>query len=82
MSMVETPLKLITGLWERYRTSGNASMPSSEKYFKGRVRIDEPIILQAGDEIFVLKNNANRGRDAPAYFLKVKKASNPQNDSN
>ena len=73
MSKVDKPLKLITGLWERFRSSGNASSPTSEKYFKGRIRIDEPITLEAGDEVFVLRNNANRGRDQPAYFLKVKK---------
>ena len=64
----------ITGLWERTSRSMRDARGSPEKHLYGKLRIEEDITLQPGDEIYVFPSRERRRTaGAAAFYLKVKR---------
>jgi len=60
---------VITGLWRRRKNNG------SEEYFYGKPKLDAPLTLNPGDEIYVFKTSARNAKGGdPQMYLKVKRA--------
>ena len=67
--------EVITGFWKR-RSASRSSGSNREEYFYGKPKIEEPIVINPGDELYMFSTTAsNAGRGAPQMFLKVKRAS-------
>ena len=60
---------VITGLWKRRKNNG------SEEYFYGKPKLDKPLTLNPGDEIYVFRTSARNAKNGdPQMYLKVKRA--------
>tara|TARA_B110000211_G_scaffold182667_1_gene206875 strand:+ start:208 stop:435 length:228 start_codon:yes stop_codon:yes gene_type:complete len=60
---------VITGLWKRRKNNG------SEEYFYGKPKLDKPLTLNPGDEIYVFSTSARNAKNGdPQMYLKVKRA--------
>ena len=60
---------VITGLWKRRKNNG------SEEYFYGKPKLDAPLTLNPGDEIYVFNTSARNAKSGdPQMYLKVKRA--------
>ena len=60
---------VITGLWRRRKNNG------SEEYFYGKPKLDKPLTLNPGDEIYVFSTSARNAKNGdPQMYLKVKRA--------
>jgi hypothetical protein len=60
---------VITGLWKRRKNNG------SEEYFYGKPKLDAPLTLNPGDEVYVFRTSARNAKNGdPQMYLKVKRA--------
>lgn len=60
---------VITGLWKRRKNNG------SEEYFYGKPKLDKPLTLNPGDEVYVFRTSARNAKNGdPQMYLKVKRA--------
>ena len=60
---------VITGLWKRRKNNG------SEEYFCGKPKLDAPLTLNPGDEVYVFRTSARNAKNGdPQMYLKVKRA--------
>jgi hypothetical protein len=60
---------VITGLWRRRKNNG------SEEYYYGKPKLDAPLTLNPGDEIYVFSTSARNAKSGdPQMYLKVKRA--------
>ena len=60
---------VITGLWRRRKNNG------SEEYFYGKPKLDAPLTLNPGDEVYVFRTSARNAKNGdPQMYLKVKRA--------
>ena len=67
--------EVITGFWKR-RSANRSNNGNREEYFYGKPKIEESIVINPGDELYMFSTTANNaGRGAPQMFLKVKRAS-------
>ena len=68
--------EVLTGFWKR-RSANRNNGNRQEEYFYGKPKIDEPITINPGDELFMFPTTAtNPGRGEPQMFLKIKRAAN------
>lgn len=68
--------EVITGFWKRRSANRSNTGGNREEYFYGKPKIEEPITINPGDELYMFSTTANNaGRGAPQMFLKVKRAS-------
>ena len=64
----------VTGLWERTSRTMRDARGSPEKHLYGKIRLEERVVLEPGDEIFVFPSRERtRSKGAAAYYLKVKR---------
>ena len=60
---------VITGLWKRRKNNG------SEEDFYGKPKLDKPLTLNPGDEVYVFRTSARNAKNGdPQMYLKVKRA--------
>ena len=75
--MANATFKVITGLWRRRRANG------SEEYFYGKPKLDEALIINPGDEVYVFRTSARNARNSdPQMYLKVKRANSGESTDN
>ncbi len=72
--------EVITGFWKRRSASRNNN-GNREEYFYGKPKIEESIVINPGDELYMFSTTANNaGRGAPQMFLKVKRKTSAENE--
>jgi len=67
--------EVLTGFWKRRSTNRKSNGHGREEYYYGKPKIEEPIVINPGDELFIFQTTANNpGRGEPSMFLKIKRA--------